>query len=228
MEAKGVHRLIFSSSATVYADNLEPPLGESMPTNLPEHPYGASKVMAEKVLADFCTAKPHWSVISLRYFNPVGAHPSGQIGEDPKGIPANLVPYISQVATGIRTSLNIYGDDYNTPDGTCRRDYIHVMDLANGHLAALRDVGPGYHVFNLGTGTPYSVLDVLNRFQEQSGVIVPHKFVDRRPGDLQDSWADPSLAFQTLGWKAKHGLTEMMRDEWNWRKANPRGYTESK
>ena len=226
MHEAGVKSLVFSSSATVYGDPAELPLREATPTGQPTNPYGHSKLMVEFVLKDLYKADSEWNIALLRYFNPVGAHPSGKIGEDPNGIPNNLMPFISQVATGKRECLNVWGDDYDTPDGTGVRDYIHVEDLANGHLKALERLtqNPGLETYNLGTGQGYSVLDMVKAFEQQSGKSVPFKIAPRRPGDVASCYADASLAEQKLGWKATRGIVEMCRDAWNWQSQNPDGY----
>lgn len=182
--------------------------------------------MVEQILADFSRAQPDFRITCLRYFNPVGAHPSGRIGEDPNGIPNNLVPYISQVAIGKLKTVSVYGNDYPTPDGTGVRDYIHVMDLATGHLAALdsQNKGAAYKVINLGTGVGYSVINLIEAFEKAAQKKISYQFVDRRPGDIAECWSDPSLAYKELGWKAIYNLDEMMRDTWNWQKNNPNGY----
>ena len=246
MEAAGVRRMIFSSSATVYGDPARVPIDENTPTGRPSNPYGYSKLMIEQVLRDLAAADSRWSVALLRYFNPVGAHASGQIGEDPQGIPNNLVPYISQVAVGRREALSIFGDDYPTPDGTGVRDYIHVVDLARGHVRALEvlanavsewpdqlDQSPqaagaqasaNCHVWNLGTGRGYSVREAVAAFEKASGRSVPVQVAPRRPGDIAECYADPTLARQQLGWQAGHDLDAMMRDAWHWQRQNPQGY----
>ena len=226
----GVRHLLFSSSATVYGGAGEMPLREDAPLRA-VNPYGRSKLIVEQALADLVTAErdalPPWRVAALRYFNPVGAHPSGLIGEDPQGEPENLVPYVAQVAAGRRPLLRIFGNDYPTPDGTGVRDYIHVMDLVAGHIAALRyllrgDAG-GYFVWNLGTGCGASVLEVVAAFERASGRKVPHAIVDRRPGDVASCWADPGRAQRELGWRAERSLDQMMVDAWRWQAAHPEG-----
>lgn len=226
MLAAGVKRFIFSSSATVYGNPESVPLSEQSPTGGTTNPYGTSKLMVEQILADFSRAQPDFRITCLRYFNPVGAHPSGRIGEDPNGIPNNLVPYISQVAIGKLESVSVYGNDYPTPDGTGVRDYIHVMDLATGHLAALdcQEKGAAYKVFNLGTGIGYSVLNLIAAFEKAAQTRINYKIVGRRPGDIAECWSDPSLARKELGWQAIYTLDEMIRDTWNWQKNNPDGY----
>ncbi|MCF2948451.1 UDP-glucose 4-epimerase GalE [Paraglaciecola aquimarina] len=226
MKKFGVKNLVFSSSATVYGDPVELPLREDMPTGQPTNPYGMSKLMVELVLRDLYKSDNDWNIALLRYFNPAGAHPSGRIGEDPNGIPNNLMPFITQVATGKREQLSIYGNDYDTPDGTGVRDYIHVEDLAAGHLKALEKLktGVGIVTYNLGTGVGYSVLDMVKEFEKQSGKAIPYQFVERRSGDVASCYADPKTASDALGWKATRGLPEMCRDSWNWQASNPEGY----
>ncbi|MQA57517.1 UDP-glucose 4-epimerase GalE [Pseudomonas piscis] len=226
MAAAGVFRLVFSSSATVYGDPQQVPLLETCPTGTPTNPYGTSKLMVEKILQDMAAADPRWSVALLRYFNPVGAHHSGQLGEDPNGVPENLLPYISRVAVGKLEKLSIYGHDYPTPDGTGVRDYIHVVDLAKGHLAAVDYVcaHSGIDVWNLGTGVGYSVLEMLQAFEKASGRTIPYVLSPRRQGDIAQCWSDSSKAQRELGWKAELGLREMMEDTWRWQSNNPDGY----
>jgi len=225
MEAAGVKDLVFSSSATVYGENPNPPFDETQPTAA-TNPYGWTKVMVEQILRDLCVAKKDWNVVLLRYFNPVGAHESGRIGEDPTGIPNNLLPFVSQVAVGLRSQLKVYGNDYPTPDGTGLRDYIHVVDLALGHLKAVEKLAskPGAVAYNLGTGNPSSVLDVVKAFEKASGKKVPYEVVARRPGDVAASYADPTKAQKELGWKAQRGLDQMCADAWKWQSGNPSGY----
>jgi len=227
MRAAGVHRLGFSSSATVYGDPVAVPVREDFPT-APTNPYGWSKWMMEHVLREVALADPRWSVAILRYFNPVGAHPSGLIGEDPQGVPTNLMPYITQVAVGRLPELQVFGDDYPTPDGTGVRDYIHVVDLAQGHVRALEymEGRTGVTCVNLGTGRGYSVLEVVRAFAAASGRTIPYRVVPRREGDVAECWADPSLARALLGWRAERGLDEMCADAWRWQSANPRGYAD--
>ncbi|MDI5934367.1 UDP-glucose 4-epimerase GalE [Halomonas kalidii] len=228
MAAAGLHRLVFSSSATVYGVEAPVPYLESMPRGTTANPYGTSKAMVEKVLEDLQVADPRWSVVLLRYFNPIGAHPSGQIGEDPQGIPDNLMPYISQVAVGQLAELSIFGNDYPTRDGTCERDYLHVVDLARGHLRALERVeSPGVHVFNLGTGRAYSVLEIVEAFQRVTGRAVPYRFAPRRAGDLPAFWADTTKAARELGWQASCNLDQMIRDTWHWQSRYPFGYRQT-
>lgn len=226
MEEFGVKRIVFSSSATVYGDPASVPIREDFPTGGTTNPYGTSKYMVERMLADKCVADPSWSAIVLRYFNPVGAHASGLIGEDPNDIPNNLLPYISQVAVGRLERLSVYGSDYPTVDGTGVRDYIHVVDLALGHLAALDKLVDtcGYEAVNLGTGNGYSVLQMVQAFEAASGRPVPYDIVDRRPGDIAICYADPKYAYESLGWRASRGLAEMMEDAWRWQSQNPNGY----
>lgn len=226
MQEFGVHRLVFSSSCTVYGANQEMPLREDYPI-APLSPYGHTKAMIEQMLRDLVVAEPQWQVTLLRYFNPVGAHPSGLIGEDPNGIPNNLFPYITQVAVGRLPYLRVFGNDYPTPDGTGVRDYIHVVDLAIGHLRALEKLTqPGLYVYNLGTGRGYSVLEVVQAFEKATGKSIPYQIVDRRPGDVPIAYADPSLAQQELGWRAERGIEEMCIDAWRWQTKNPMGYEE--
>lgn len=225
MARAGVFRLVFSSSATVYGDPHTVPIQEHFPTSA-TNPYGRSKLMVEEMLRDIAAADPRWSVVLLRYFNPVGAHISGQIGEDPNGIPNNLLPYIAQVAIGRLAQLSVFGDDYPTPDGTGVRDYIHVVDLSLGHLKALAYIADrhGVFTFNLGTGQGYSVLEMVKAFEQASGCPVPYQIVARRPGDIAVCYAEPDLAAQELGWRAERGLPEMMADTWRWQSQNPNGY----
>ena len=225
MEAVDCRTIVFSSSATVYGAATEVPLTEDSPRGA-TNPYGWTKFMVEQVLMDVAAADERWSVALLRYFNPVGAHPSGRIGEDPSGIPNNLVPYIAQVAVGRREALTVYGDDYDTPDGTGVRDYIHVLDLADGHLAALERLGrvSGAHAWNLGTGRGSSVLEVVAAFAEASGREIPVVRAPRRPGDVAVSYADPARAREELGWTATRDLAAMCADTWRWQQANPHGY----
>ena len=226
MRDHGVKKIIFSSSATVYSGDNEMPLYETSRTGNCTNPYGWTKYMCEQILRDFVVADPTWSVVLLRYFNPVGAHESGLIGEDPRGIPNNLMPYISQTAIGRRECLNIFGNDYDTPDGTGVRDYIHVVDLARGHVAAIAymDGHPGESVFNLGTGKGYSVLDMVHAFESANHVTVPYRFTARRPGDLPICYACPDKSAQELAWRAQYNLEDMCRDSWNWQTKNPNGY----
>ncbi|MFT3817040.1 MAG: UDP-glucose 4-epimerase GalE [Rubrivivax sp.] len=225
MRAAGVRRFVFSSSATVYGDPQALPITEAAPLSA-TNPYGQTKLIGETILRDLGAADPAWQTACLRYFNPVGAHASGQIGEDPRGTPNNLMPYVAQVAVGRRAELSVYGNDYPTPDGTGVRDYIHVCDLAEGHVAALRrlfDAG-GSLTVNLGTGRGYSVLDVVQAYEKASGRPVPYRIVARRPGDVAACYADPALAAQLLGWRAQHGLDRMCADSWRWQQLNPQGF----
>lgn len=233
MRELGLTGFVFSSSATVYGEDNVPPFTENAPKGMCTNPYGWTKWMQEQMLTDAQKAsekggewKKPLSVVLLRYFNPVGAHESGRIGEDPSGIPNNLMPYISQVAVGRRDHLTVFGDDYDTPDGTCRRDYIHVMDLAEGHVKAAEYAAAhsGTEVFNLGTGTPYSVLEMVEAFSKACGHPVAYEIGPRRAGDVQDSWADADKAKEILGWEAKRGIDEICRDAWNWQSHNPNGY----
>lgn len=221
----GVRTLVFSSSATVYAQSQHMPLRESSPKG-PASPYGRSKWMVENMLADVVASDCTWSITVLRYFNPVGAHPSGLMGEDPQGVPNNLMPYIAQVAVGRRPFLQVFGRDYPTADGTGVRDYIHVMDLADGHVAALRHAHAqaGHHVFNLGSGQGHSVLEMLTAFEQACGTALPCQFAPRRPGDLAAFWADASHAERVLGWRVQRSLNDMCADTWRWQSLNPMGY----
>ncbi|MDL5376340.1 UDP-glucose 4-epimerase GalE [Exiguobacterium mexicanum] len=225
MKAFDVKRIVFSSSATVYGMPERTPIDESFPLSA-TNPYGRTKLMIEDIMRDLAIADPSWSIALLRYFNPIGAHESGQIGEDPFDIPNNLMPYITQVAVGRLNELSVFGDDYDTPDGTGVRDYIHVVDLAEGHLKALDYVmdHTGAEAFNLGTGTGYSVLDLVHAFEAESGKAVPYKVTPRRPGDIAMCFADPSKSKRVLGWEAKHDVRAMCRDAWNWQSNNPNGY----
>ncbi len=220
-------RLVFSSSATVYGTPEKLPLTEDMPTGEVTNPYGATKLMGERMLTDIQKADPEWHIMLLRYFNPVGAHASGRIGEDPKGIPNNLMPYISQVAVGKRECLSVFGDDYDTPDGTGVRDYIHVVDLAEAHIKALEHIEDyGVGIFNIGTGVGYSVLDMVKAFSKACGKEIPYKIVPRRPGDVAACYANGDKAEKELGFKAKLTLDDMCKDTWNWQSHNPSGYKE--
>jgi UDP-glucose 4-epimerase len=225
MAAHGVHRFVFSSSATVYGAPDVVPITEDAALG-PINPYGRTKLFIEELLRDVAAASSTWRVVLLRYFNPVGAHPSGRIGEDPHGIPNNLMPFIMQVATGRLPEINVFGDDYPTPDGTGVRDYVHVVDLARGHVDALRalDTIEGCRAVNLGTGRGYSVFEVVRAASEAVGRDLPYRVVGRRPGDAATVYADPSLAAQLLGWRAQQTLADMARDHWNWQRANPNGY----
>ena len=222
----GVKDIIFSSSATVYTADNEMPLKETSRTGGCTNPYGWTKYMTEQILSGMANADKEWGIVLLRYFNPIGAHESGRIGEDPRGIPNNLMPYITQVAIGRREKLSVFGNDYDTHDGTGVRDYIHVVDLARGHVAAVRYVASnkGCEVFNLGTGTGYSVLDMVGAFRTVNDVALPYQIVERRPGDIATCYADPAKSEKVLGWKATHDLKDMCRDSWNWQSKNPMGY----
>lgn len=226
MDRYGVKRMIFSSSATVYGTENPVPYAEEMPTGNCSNPYGWTKLMIEQIITDYSASVPGFSAALLRYFNPLGAHESGLIGEMPNGIPNNLMPYITQVAAGRLKTLSVFGSDYPTPDGTCIRDYIHIMDLAEGHVAALKWSleNTGARAFNLGTGHGLSVLELVRAFMDATGVNVPYRMSDRRPGDLPSYYADASRASAELGWKACRGPVEMCRDAWNWQKMNPDGY----
>ena len=225
MAEYGVKNLVFSSSATVYGLHNQSPLTEDMPTSA-TNPYGQTKVMTEQILRDVVVADDSWHIVLLRYFNPIGAHESGLIGEDPNGIPNNLMPYVSQVAVGKLAELSVFGDDYDTPDGTGVRDYIHVVDLAAGHLVACDYVRQhsGVATFNLGTGIGYSVLDIVHAFERVNGVRIPYRVTPRRPGDIATCYADAQLAAQQLGWRAQKTLDDMCRDAWRWQSHNPNGY----
>lgn len=226
MAAHNVKNIVFSSSATVYGDPVALPLNEDMPTGTPTNPYGMSKLMVELILTDLYKADTNWNIVLLRYFNPAGAHPSGRIGEDPNGIPNNLMPFITQVATGKRERLSIFGNDYDTVDGTGVRDYIHVEDLANGHLKALDkiDSKSGLFVCNLGTGQGFSVLEMVKAFEQASGKQIAYQISPRREGDVASCYADPSRASEALKWKATRGLERMCEDSWRWQSQNPDGY----
>ena len=228
MKEVGMMNIIFSSSATVYTADNEMPLKETSRTGGCTNPYGWTKYMTEVILSDMSKAEKDWSVVLLRYFNPIGAHPSGRMGEDPRGIPNNLMPYITQVAVGRREKLSVYGNDYPTHDGTGVRDYIHVVDLAKGHVAAVSYAckHKGCEVFNLGTGVGVSVLDMVNTFREVNQVELPYVIAPRRPGDIATCYADPTKSREVLGWTAEHDLADMCRDSWNWQKNNPMGYGE--
>ncbi|AMO58552.1 UDP-galactose-4-epimerase [Endozoicomonas montiporae] len=223
-----VRHLVFSSSATVYGDPETVPVREDSPTGTPTNPYGRTKLVVEDMLKDLYVSDNRWNFSLLRYFNPVGAHESGMIGEDPNGIPNNLMPFIAQVAVGKRELLNVYGGDYPTEDGTGIRDYIHVVDLAEGHLAALKThwSDTGVHTYNLGTGNGSSVLEMLSAFEVACGHSISHKIVERRPGDIAECYADPSCANEKLGWKASRTIAEMTADTWKWQTSNPDGYSE--
>lgn len=226
MEKYGCKNIIFSSSATVYGNPAIIPITEECPKGVCTNPYGWTKHMLEQILTDFNTADPQWNVILLRYFNPIGAHKSGLIGEDPKGIPNNLLPYVAQVAVGKLEKVGVFGNNYDTKDGTGVRDYIHVVDLARGHVKAVDKLkeNPGVKVYNLGTGRGYSVLDVIEAFRKASGKDIPYEIKERRPGDIAVCYADPSLAKKELGWEAHYNLEDMCRDSWNWQSKNPDGY----
>ena len=228
MERFGVKKLIFSSSATVYTADNEMPLKETSRTGGCTNPYGWTKYMTEQILSGLCTADKTWGAVLLRYFNPIGAHASGRIGEDPRGIPNNLMPFIAQVAVGRREKLSVFGNDYDTHDGTGVRDYIHVVDLAKGHVAAVRYAAAhtGCEAFNLGTGIGYSVLDIVSTFQKVNGIPVPYEITARRPGDIAVCYASPDKSREVLGWQAEKTLEDMCRDTWNWQKHNPQGYGE--
>ena len=226
MAEASVFCIVFSSSATVYGEPATMPIREDFPTGRPTNPYGQSKLMVEEILKDLFVSDPRWSIGLLRYFNPVGAHESGMIGEDPAGIPNNLLPYITQVAIGRLERLAVYGNDYPTPDGTGVRDYIHVMDLAEGHVKALAFLAKqrGVNIWNLGTGRGTSVLEMIRAFEAASGKGIPFSIVPRRKGDIAACWADPSKALQELGWKTSRSLEDMMQDAWRWQIGNPKGY----
>ena len=228
MKKAGCKKIIFSSSATVYSTDNVMPLKEDSRTGGCTNPYGWTKYMTEQILSGLAFAEKDWSIVLLRYFNPIGAHPSGRIGEDPRGIPNNLMPYITQVAIGRREFLSVYGNDYDTHDGTGVRDYIHVVDLSKGHVAAVKFAAEnfGCEVFNLGTGVGYSVLDMVTTFQEVNKVPLPYKIVERRPGDVAINYADPSKSEQLLKWKAQYNLADMCRDSWHWQSSNPTGYAD--
>lgn len=230
MAAANIYTLVFSSSATVYQAESQPmPLAEDAATGRSTNPYGTSKLMIEWLLEDLQAADPNWSVAILRYFNPVGAHASGRIGEDPSGKPNNLLPYISQVAVGRLPELSVFGSDYDTRDGTGVRDYIHVMDLAQGHLDALKAIADeaGLRIWNLGTGQGYSVLEMIQAFEQASGQKVAYQMAPRRPGDVAECWADASRAARELGWQAQYGIEDIMADTWRWQSQNPRGFEDS-
>ena len=226
MRKHGVKNIIFSSSATVYGDPAQIPITEECPKGQCTNPYGWTKSMLEQILTDMQKADPEWNVILLRYFNPIGAQPSGTMGENPSGIPNNLMPYITQVAVGKLKELSVFGNDYDTPDGTGVRDYIHVMDLASGHVAALKKIKEkaGLCIYNLGTGVGYSVLDIVKNFEEANHVKIPYVIKPRRAGDIATCYADASKAKRELGWEAKYGIRKMCEDSWRWQKNNPNGY----
>ena len=228
MRNHGIKNIIFSSSATVYGDPAFVPITEECPKGQITNPYGQTKGMLEQILTDLHVADPEWNVVLLRYFNPVGAHESGRIGEDPKGIPNNLMPYVAQVASGKLKKINVFGNDYPTPDGTGVRDYIHVVDLAVGHVAAIEKcTESGVHVYNLGTGVGYSVLDMIHAFEKACGKTLPYEICPRRSGDIAACYACSDKAAAELGWKARFGIEEMCRDQWNWQSKNPNGYRNS-
>ena len=225
MRAHGVKQMIFSSSATVYGTPEVLPLTETCKTGGTTNPYGTTKYQIETILTDLWRADPTWNIALLRYFNPVGAHKSGRIGEDPKGIPNNLMPYVAQVASGKLQKIRVFGNDYPTPDGTGVRDYIHVVDLARGHIAAIEHLTePGVHIYNLGTGIGYSVLDMIHAFEKACGKELPYEICARRPGDIASCYASPEKAARDLDWRAEYGIAEMCRDQWNWQSHNPNGY----
>ena len=230
MRRHNCHNILFSSSATVYGDPASVPIREDFPVGGTTNPYGTTKVFTERILTDCCHADPELNVALLRYFNPIGAHPSGLIGEDPNGIPNNLVPYIAKVAVGKLEKVHVFGNDYPTPDGTGVRDYIHVVDLARGHVAAIKKLEqkPGLFICNLGTGHGYSVLDVINAFSKACGKEIPYVIDPRRPGDIAECWCDPSKAKRELGWEAQYGIEEMCAHSWNWQSHNPDGYKTAK
>lgn len=225
MQKTGVHKLVFSSSATVYGDPGTPKYVETLPTgqNI-SNPYGQTKYMIEQIIKDFCVANPTFEASLLRYFNPIGAHESGLIGEDPQGVPNNLMPFIAQVASGRREKLTLFGNDYPTPDGTCRRDYIHVVDLAKGHVAALEHLKRGVDAYNLGSGTPTSLSELVNTFISTTGQNIPFEFGPRRDGDLPEFYADPTKAKEELNWQSEKTIEQMCIDSWNWQSKNPNGY----
>ncbi len=227
MRDNGCKNIVFSSSATVYGMNNVSPLKETMKAGGTTNPYGTTKYMIEIILEDICKADEEWNATLLRYFNPIGAHKSGRIGENPNGIPNNLMPYITQVAIGRLPCLSVFGNDYDTPDGTGVRDYIHVVDLADGHVKAVKNIlegKKGVQIFNLGTGKGYSVLDIINGFEKATGVKINYKIVDRRPGDIATCYSDPSKAKEILGWEAKRDIEEMCEDSWRWQSQNPNGF----
>ena len=228
MRKHGVKNIIFSSSATVYGDPAFVPITEECPKGQITNPYGQTKGMLEQILTDLHVSDPEWNIVLLRYFNPIGAHKAGIIGEDPKGIPNNLVPYIAQVAVGKLERLGVFGDDYDTPDGTGVRDYIHVVDLARGHVKAMKkfEDKPEVRIYNLGTGNGYSVLQVLHAFEKACGKTLPYEIKERRPGDVAACYADPAKAKEELGWEAEYGIDEMCEDSWRWQSTNPNGYND--
>lgn len=226
MNEFNVKKIVFSSSATVYGAPAFVPITEECPVGKIENPYGRTKGMLEQILTDIAAADPEWTVILLRYFNPIGAHPSGKMGENPNGIPNNLMPYITQVAVGKREELGVFGNDYDTHDGTGVRDYIHVVDLSIGHVKAIAKIDEfkGVKIYNLGTGTGYSVLDIVKNFEKANGIKIPYSIKARRPGDIATCYASSQKAYDELGWKAERGIEEMCKDAWNWQKNNPNGY----
>ena len=226
MRKHGVKKIVFSSSATVYGDPAFVPITEECPLGETTNPYGATKSMQERILTDIWRSDNEWQVMLLRYFNPIGAHASGLIGEDPKGIPNNLLPYVAQVASGKRECIHVFGNDYDTPDGTGIRDYIHVVDLAKGHVKAIEGMEtlPGVQIFNLGTGNGYSVLDIIKAFSAACGRDLPYVIDPRRPGDVAQCYSDPAKAREVLGWTAEYNIEDMCRDAWNWQSKNPTGY----
>lgn len=226
MKKHGVKKMIFSSSATVYGSPKEIPITEECPKGTCTNPYGWTKSMLEQILTDMQKADPEWNIVLLRYFNPIGAHPTGLMGENPNGVPNNLMPYITQVAIGKLACLGVFGNDYDTPDGTGVRDYIHVVDLAKGHVKALKKLeeNGGLSIYNLGTGVGYSVLDIVKNFEEANGVKIPYEIKPRRAGDIATCYSDASKAKRELEWEAEYGILEMCRDSWNWQKKNPNGY----
>ena len=228
MRKHGVKKIVFSSSATVYGDPAFVPITEECPLGETTNPYGATKSMQERILTDIWRSDNEWQVMLLRYFNPIGAHASGLIGEDPKGIPNNLLPYGAQVASGKRECIHVFGNDYDTPDGTGIRDYIHVVDLAKGHVKAIEGMEtlPGVQIFNLGTGNGYSVLDIIKAFSAACGRDLPYVIDPRRPGDVAQCYSDPTKAKEVLGWVAEKNIEDMCRDAWNWQSRNPNGYNE--
>ena len=229
MRKNGCKNIIFSSSATVYGDPAFIPITEECPKGTPTNPYGWTKSMLEQILTDLHTSDPEWNVILLRYFNPIGAHKSGLIGEDPKGIPNNLLPYVAQVAIGKLECLGVFGNDYDTPDGTGVRDYIHVVDLAVGHVKAIDKIkeNPGVKIYNLGTGNGYSVLDIVKAYSKACGHDIPYEIKPRRAGDIATCYADATLAKNELGWEARYGIDEMCADSWKWQSMNPNGYNDA-
>ncbi|HRW07118.1 MAG TPA: UDP-glucose 4-epimerase GalE [Caldilineaceae bacterium] len=226
MREHNCKNLVYSSSCTVYGQAKEVPITEEAPTAAAESPYGWTKLMTEQIMRDLYKSDFAWNMILLRYFNPVGAHPSGEIGEDPTGIPNNLLPYITQVAVGRLQKLKVYGGDYPTPDGTGIRDYIHVVDLAGAHVRAVQKLAsnPGFVAYNLGTGKGTSVLEMIHAFEEATGMTIPYQIVDRRPGDVTAAYADPTKAMKELAWKAEHDLHDICRDSWRWQQQNPEGF----